>query len=79
MRDHDARQLAVYKRANGLMGMLDPLSLRFYNTPLRGHLGLDWGGSDASLGPSGRVVMQRTANPFTSVRFRPRPPSIGPA
>ena len=25
-------------------------------------------------GPSGRVAMQRTANPRTSVRFRPRPP-----
>ena len=24
--------------------------------------------------PSGRVVMQRIANPWTSVRFRPRPP-----
>lgn len=25
--------------------------------------------------PGSRVVMQRTANPFTSVRFRPGPPN----
>ena len=28
--------------------------------------------------PGGRVVMQRTANPFTSVRFRPGPPHQRP-
>jgi hypothetical protein len=28
----------------------------------------------ATLWPGGRVVMQRTANPCTSVRFRPGPP-----
>ena len=29
---------------------------------------------DMRLGPGGRVAMQRTANPCTPVRFRPRPP-----
>ena len=29
--------------------------------------------------PSGRVVMQRIANPWTSVRFRPRPPLRNPS
>ena len=32
-----------------------------------------------AFGPSGRVVMHRTANPRTSVRFRPRPPNVVPA
>ena len=28
--------------------------------------------------PGGRVVMQRTANPWMPVRFRPRPPQKTP-